>query len=106
MSLALLHNDSPVEFVIPFNCLSIANTPDGDLIFFPFTPKDLLLLSPVKDDGTILNLDEEKDEERVRSINNLALGTEMVNVGLIVGKTKDELLRLESLYRHPKNKLL
>jgi len=102
MSLALLHNDSPVEFVIPFNCLSIANTPRGDLIFFPFTPKDLLLLSPSDEDATILDLGEEKDEERVRSINNFALGTEMVNTQLIIGKTKDELLRLESLYSKAK----
>jgi hypothetical protein len=100
MGLSLAHNTSSVDFVIPFNCLSIFNGSDGDLIFFPFSPREVLILAPLngtQEDGLILKQDDFSEEKMVCFINNLALGTENKNVGLIIGKNKEELNRLNDL---------
>lgn len=100
MGISLARNTSTVDFVIPFNCLSIMNNPDGDILFFPFSPREVLILSPFygeKDDGLILEERDFSEEKMVCFINNLALGTENKNVGLIIGKSEGELIRLRTL---------
>jgi len=100
----LIKNTSPTPFVVPFNCLSIMNLERGDKIFFPFHPKFCFALVPLEDfdktpgpiDLATTVFETSKD---VENVNNLSIGTELVNQKMIVGSEENELKRIYVVYQ-------